>query len=57
MSACHGNCNQGRLCDCAPCQPSTTQRTTMKKLLADFVYYIRRGHDIRTAWRLARVTL
>lgn len=29
----------------------------MKKLLADFVYYIRRGHDIRTAWRLARVTL
>lgn len=29
----------------------------MRKLLADFFYYLRRGHSIKTAWRLARVTL
>lgn len=29
----------------------------MKKLIADFIYYLRRGHGIRTAWRMAKVTL
>lgn len=29
----------------------------MRKFLADFLYYLRRGHSFQTAWRLARVTL
>lgn len=29
----------------------------MRKLLADFLYYLRRGYGIRKAWNLARVTL
>jgi hypothetical protein len=29
----------------------------MKKLAADFLYYLRRGYGVRAAWRLARVTL
>ena len=29
----------------------------MRKLVGDFLYYLRRGYGIRTAWRLARVTL
>ena len=59
MSACHGNCNQGRRCDCAPLpKPIETERTTnMKKLLSDFIYYLRQGFSIRTRWRLANVTL
>lgn len=29
----------------------------MRKLLSDFLYYLRRGHSIRNAWRLATITL
>ena len=29
----------------------------MRKLLGDFLYYMRRGYGIRKAWRMARVTL
>ncbi len=29
----------------------------MKKLLSDFLYYLKRGHSIRNAWHLARLTL
>lgn len=29
----------------------------MRKFLADFLYYLRRGHGIRQAWRLANLTL
>ncbi len=29
----------------------------MKKFIADFLYYLRRGHTFRNAWRLARVTI
>ncbi len=29
----------------------------MKKLLSDFLYYLKRGHSIQNAWRLARLTL
>jgi hypothetical protein len=29
----------------------------MKKFVADFIYYLRRGYGIREAWNLARVTL
>lgn len=29
----------------------------MRKLIADFIYYWRRGHGLRQAWRLAKVTL
>ncbi|AEV24599.1 hypothetical protein Dsui_0179 [Azospira oryzae PS] len=29
----------------------------MRKFLGDFLFYLRRGHSIRTAWRLAHVTL
>lgn len=29
----------------------------MKKFLSDFLYYLRRGYSLRTAWRMARVTL
>lgn len=29
----------------------------MRKLIADFLYYLKRGHTIRDAWRLAKVTL
>lgn len=29
----------------------------MRKFLADFVYYLRLGFGIRTAWRLAKATL
>lgn len=29
----------------------------MKKLICDFLYYLRQGHGFRKAWNLARVTL
>lgn len=29
----------------------------MRKLLGDFLFYLRRGHSIRSAWRKALVTL
>lgn len=29
----------------------------MKKLIFDFIYYLRRGYGVRKAWNLARVTL
>lgn len=29
----------------------------MRKFLADFIYYLRRGYGIRQAWRLATLTL
>jgi hypothetical protein len=29
----------------------------MRKFLSDFLYYLRRGHGIRQAWRLANLTL
>lgn len=29
----------------------------MRKLLADFFYYLRRGYGVRNSWRLARITL
>lgn len=29
----------------------------MRKLFGNFVYYLRRGHTIRNAWRLANLTL
>jgi hypothetical protein len=29
----------------------------MRKTLADFLYYLRRGYGIRKAWNLAKVTL
>jgi hypothetical protein len=29
----------------------------MKKLVGDFLYYLRRGYGVRNAWRLARITL
>lgn len=29
----------------------------MRKLIADFIYYLKRGHTVRNAWRLAKVTL
>lgn len=29
----------------------------MRKRLGDFIFYLRRGYSIRTAWRLANVTL
>jgi len=29
----------------------------MKKFLSDFAYYRRQGFGIRTAWKLAKVTL
>ena len=29
----------------------------MRKFVADFLYYLRRGYSFRNAWRLARVTL
>ncbi len=29
----------------------------MRKLIADFVYYLRRGYGLRQAWHLAKVTL
>lgn len=29
----------------------------MRKFLADFLYYLRRGYGFRNAWRLARCTL
>lgn len=30
---------------------------SMKKFISDFIYYLRRGHGIRNAWRLAQLTL
>lgn len=27
------------------------------KMITDFIYYLRRGYGIRTAWKLARITL
>lgn len=30
---------------------------SMKKFISDFLYYLRRGHSIRNAWRLAQLTL
>lgn len=29
----------------------------MRKFIGDFLYYLRRGHSIRNAWRLARLTI
>lgn len=29
----------------------------MRKLIADFIYYLRRGYSVRQAWDMARVTL
>ncbi len=29
----------------------------MRKFLADFLFYLRRGHSIRNAWRLAQLTI
>lgn len=29
----------------------------MKKLICDFLYYLRRGYGVRKAWNLASVTL
>lgn len=29
----------------------------MKKFVADFIYYVHRGHGIRRSWNLAKVTL
>lgn len=29
----------------------------MKKVVANFIYYIRRGYGLRAAWQMARVTL
>lgn len=29
----------------------------MRKLIADFIYYYRRGYGIKTSWELARATL
>lgn len=29
----------------------------MRKLIADFIYYLKRGHGVRKAWQLAKVTL
>lgn len=29
----------------------------MKKLIADFLYYLRRGYGFRKSWQLAKVTL
>lgn len=29
----------------------------MRKFLGDFLYYLRRGHSVRNAWRLAQLTL
>lgn len=29
----------------------------MKKLISDFVYYLRQGYGFRQAWRLATMTL
>lgn len=29
----------------------------MRKLLSDFLYYLKRGHGVRKAWHLARLTL
>lgn len=31
--------------------------TLMRKLIADFIYYLRRGHGVHNSWRLARITL
>lgn len=30
---------------------------SMKKFISDFLYYLRRCHSIRNAWRLAQLTL
>jgi len=29
----------------------------MKKIISDFLYYLKRGHGIRKSWQLAKVTL
>jgi hypothetical protein len=29
----------------------------MRKLITDFLFYLRRGYGVRKAWNLARVTL
>lgn len=29
----------------------------MRKLIADYFYYLRRGYGLRQSWRLAKVTL
>ncbi len=29
----------------------------MKKFIADFLYYVRRGYGFRKSWNLAKVTL
>ena len=29
----------------------------MRKLFSDFFYYLKRGHGVRKAWQLAKVTL
>lgn len=30
---------------------------SMKKFIGDFLYYLRRGHSVRNAWRLAQLTI
>lgn len=29
----------------------------MRKFIGNFLYYLRRGHSIRNAWRLAQLTI
>ena len=29
----------------------------LRKFIGDFLYYLRRGHSIRNAWRLAQLTI
>jgi hypothetical protein len=29
----------------------------VRKLMADFIYYVRRGYGLRKSWHLAKVTL
>ena len=29
----------------------------MRKLIGDFIYYLRRGYGLRMAWHLAKITL
>jgi hypothetical protein len=29
----------------------------MRKFIGDFLYYLRRGHSVRNAWRLAHLTI
>lgn len=29
----------------------------MRKFIGDFLYYLRRGHSVRNAWRLSHLTI